>query len=179
MVRGSSNLPGRIARRAASGAQSLPRAICFGRKRHTGFKTAASMPLRMQRIGALVLVAAALLAVAGCGSSKKKSSTTTSTTAVTTPAKNAAIAAEVPAAIRSKGTLTVAADATYPPNEFIASNGKTVVGMDPDLAQALGGVLGLKMKVVNVTFDAIIPGISAKKYDLGMSSFTDTKEREK
>jgi polar amino acid transport system substrate-binding protein len=40
-----------------------------------------------------------------------------------------AIAAEVPAAIRSKGTVTVAADATYAPNEFIAPNGHTVVGM--------------------------------------------------
>jgi polar amino acid transport system substrate-binding protein len=85
----------------------------------------------------------------------------------------------VPAAIKAKGTLTVAADATYAPNEFIGSNGKTVVGMDADLAQALGKALGLKVKVVNATFDTIIPGIQAGKYDLGMSSFTDTKAREK
>ena len=36
----------------------------------------------------------------------------------------------VPAAIKSKGTLTVAADASYAPNEFIGSDGHTVVGMD-------------------------------------------------
>jgi polar amino acid transport system substrate-binding protein len=63
--------------------------------------------------------------------------------------------------------------------EFIASNGQTVVGVDPDLAQALGTVIGLKLKVVNATFDTIIPGIQAHKYDLGMSSFTDTKARQK
>jgi polar amino acid transport system substrate-binding protein len=51
--------------------------------------------------------------------------------------------------------------------------------MDPDLAKALAGALGLKAKVVNATFDGIIPGLAANKYDLGMSSFTDTKEREK
>jgi len=85
----------------------------------------------------------------------------------------------VPAAIKAKGTLTVAADATYAPNEFVAANGKTVIGMDPDLAQALGKVLGLKVKVVNATFDSIIPGLAAGKYDLGMSSFTDTKARQK
>jgi polar amino acid transport system substrate-binding protein len=85
----------------------------------------------------------------------------------------------VPQAIKSKGTLTVAADATYAPNEFVASNGKTVIGMDPDLAKALGQMLGLKVKVVNATFDSIIPGLAAGKYDLGMSSFTDTKAREK
>jgi polar amino acid transport system substrate-binding protein len=89
------------------------------------------------------------------------------------------VAAEVPAAYKTKGTLTVAADATYAPMELIASNGKTVVGMDPDLAVALASVMGLKANVVNATFDTIIPGISSHKYDLGMSSFTDTKERQK
>jgi len=76
-------------------------------------------------------------------------------------------------------TLVVATDATYAPNEFIDSDGKTVVGMDPDLAKAIGAVLHRKVKVVNATFDSIIPGLASGKYDLGMSSFTDTKEREK
>jgi polar amino acid transport system substrate-binding protein len=88
------------------------------------------------------------------------------------------VAAEVPQKYKSK-TLVVAADATYAPNEFIASNGHTVVGMDPDLAVALAGVMGVKVKVVNATFDSIIPGLQSGKYDLGMSSFTDTKAREK
>jgi len=113
--------------------------------------------------------------VGGCGSSDS-SSEATSTPAGGT--KNAAAAAQVPAAVRSKGTLRVAADATYPPNESIATDGKTVVGMDADLAKAIGGALGLKVTVVNGTFDSIIPGLASGKYDLGMSSFTDTKERE-
>jgi len=37
----------------------------------------------------------------------------------------------------------------------------------------------LKAEVKNATFDSIIPGLASNKYDLGMSSFTDTKEREK
>jgi polar amino acid transport system substrate-binding protein len=96
-----------------------------------------------------------------------------------TPQKNAKLAAEVPASIRAKGTLTVAEDASYAPDEFIASNGKTVIGMDADLAQALATVLGLKANVVNATFDSIIPGLASGKYDLGMSSMTDTKARQK
>jgi len=92
---------------------------------------------------------------------------------------NAKIAAEVPAKVKAKGTLTVAADATYAPDEFIASDGHTVVGMDADLAKALGTLLGLKVNVVNATFDTIIPGLASGKYDLGMSSFTDTKARQK
>jgi polar amino acid transport system substrate-binding protein len=93
--------------------------------------------------------------------------------------KNPKIAAQVPSAIRAKGVLVVAADATYAPNEFVAPDGHSVIGMDPDLATALGAVLGLKMKVVNASFDTIIPGIQSGKYGLGMSSFTDTKAREK
>jgi polar amino acid transport system substrate-binding protein len=38
--------------------------------------------------------------------------------------------------------------------------------------------MGLQPDIQNVTFDAILPGLEAGKYDLGMSSFTDTKERE-
>ena len=89
------------------------------------------------------------------------------------------IAAQVPSSIKSSGTLSVAADATYAPNEFIAADGNTVIGMDADLAKAIAQVMGLKADVKNVTFDSIIPGLAANKYDLGMSSFTITKEREK
>jgi len=93
--------------------------------------------------------------------------------------KNPKIAGEVPAEIQAKGTLTVASDATYAPMEFIAANGKTVVGVDADLAKALGQVLGLKLRVANATFSTIIPGLQSGKYDLGMSSFTATKKRQK
>jgi polar amino acid transport system substrate-binding protein len=85
----------------------------------------------------------------------------------------------VPAAIAKKGTVTVAADATYAPNEFIASNGHTVIGMDADLANAIFPLLGLKANLVNATFSTIIPGLTSGKFDVGMSSFTDTKAREK
>jgi polar amino acid transport system substrate-binding protein len=128
------------------------------------------------RPGTAVLAVAvvAVLAVTGCGSSKKSS-----TSSNVSAAKNSKIAAEVPAAIRNKGTLTVASDATYAPNEFIGPDGKTVVGMDPDLVKALADVMGLKAKVVNATFATIIPGMQAGRFDMGASSFTDTKEREK
>ncbi len=109
-------------------------------------------------VGAAALV---LVVLAGCGSSSSSSSTastgsTTSSTA--TAAANPAIAAEVPAAVKSKGTLTVAADASYAPNEFIAPDGHTVIGMDADLANALFPLLGSRSTFVNATFDTIIPG---------------------
>lgn len=141
------------------------------------------MPFKTKRLAILGLIAFASAGAAGCGSDDSTSSTASAgTTAASTstaaaPAGSGA-AALVPADVKSKGTLTVAADATYAPNEFIAKDGKTVQGTDADLAAAIGKQLGLKVEVKNVTFDSIIPGLAAKKYDLGMSSFTDTKERE-
>ena|SRR5437764_9212392 len=136
-----------------------------------------------------ILLAAALAALiavsAGCGGSKKSSSsttsagTTTTSTSTTSVSMDSKIAAEVPAKIKSKGTLTVATDATYAPNEFVGSNGKTLMGWDVELGQDLGKVMGLNWKFVNASFDTIIPGLQSGKYDIGMSSFSDTKEREK
>jgi polar amino acid transport system substrate-binding protein len=122
--------------------------------------------------------------IAGCGSSSSTpagTSGSTGTSAATPPTTgaNPAVAKLVPASIKAKGTLTVAADATYPPDESIAPDGHTVVGMDPDLVKALAAVMGLKANVINVSFDSIIPGLAAGKYDLGASSFTDNKVREK
>jgi polar amino acid transport system substrate-binding protein len=133
------------------------------------------------RLAIAIAVAAATAGIAsGCGSSG--GSSTTSTTLTATPdisvSVDKKVAAQVPSDIKSKGTLTVAADATYAPNEFIASNGNTVIGMDADLAKAIAQAMGLDATVKNVTFDSIIPGLAANKYDLGMSSFTITKERE-
>lgn len=85
----------------------------------------------------------------------------------------------VPASIASKGVLTIAMDATYPPDESIAADGHTIVGFDADLGNALAKELGLKANLENIKFDNIIPGLQDGKYDVGLSSFTDTKAREK
>ncbi len=82
----------------------------------------------------------------------------------------------VPAAVKSSG-LKVAADATYPPDEFV--QGGKIVGMDADLVNALGKVMGVKVSIKNVTFNDIISGMVAGRYNIGASSFTDEKSREK
>jgi polar amino acid transport system substrate-binding protein len=124
---------------------------------------------------------ATALAVAACGGGSSSSGGNKSGgSGGPAPSATAdkAVAGLVPAKFKSK-TLSVATDPTYAPNEFIGSNGKSIVGMDVDLTQALAGAMGLKANMVRSTFDAIIPGLAAGKYDLGVSSFGDTKEREK
>lgn len=124
------------------------------------------MVSRSSKFYGATLAAAAASALVACGSASAAGSVPSVTKLV-------------PSSVKSAGVLTVAADASYAPDEFIASDGKTVVGMDADLANALGKVMGLKVKISNVTFSTIIPGMAAGKYLMGASSFTDTKAREK
>ncbi|HEX2807144.1 MAG TPA: ABC transporter substrate-binding protein, partial [Kineosporiaceae bacterium] len=121
--------------------------------------------------------------LAGCGSSGSAgaggaSSAASGSGAQPTVSKDAALAAMVPAAITTKGTLTVGTDASYAPNEFIDADGKTVIGFDADLAKAIGSVLGLKVVLQNAPFGTLVEGVKTGKFDLGMSSFTINAERE-
>ncbi len=152
------------------------------------------MRSRLFAVLALVALLATAIVAVGCGDDDEDDGGDTTAAATETSgggggdltatpdidvAADQAIANAVPAEIKSTGTLTVAADATYPPMEFYAEgDNKTVIGADADIAKALGQIMGLEAKVQNVTFDSILPGLAAGKYNLGLSSFTDTKERE-
>jgi polar amino acid transport system substrate-binding protein len=132
------------------------------------------MAIQLRQLGRASLVGSALLASLLATASAYGATTPNPIASVKT---NPALAAKVISSIRKSGTLVVAADATYAPNEFVQSG--QVVGMDADLAAGIAKVLNLKLSIINETFDGIIPGLAAKKYSLGMSSFTDTKLREK
>jgi polar amino acid transport system substrate-binding protein len=121
---------------------------------------------------AVTLAVAALLAA--CGSSDAGRAPAS---AAPTPSVNASLASGLPAALRTNG-LRVAIDPSYAPNEFFDKDGRTIIGMDVDLAKALGQVLGVTVTVVKTGFDAIIPGLASGTYNAGMSSLTDTKKRE-
>jgi polar amino acid transport system substrate-binding protein len=136
-------------------------------------------PLARATLGA-ALVAVAVLAAAcsSSSSSSSSSSTTLPTTSIPTQTKVASVAQLVPSAIAATGQVTYAMDATYPPDEFTAPGSTTIIGMDADLGTAIAQVMGLTPVLKNVTFDAIIPGLQAGKYDVGLSSFTDTLARQ-
>ena len=142
---------------------------------------------RTGRLGIVVLAATTVLAAA-CSKSTPSASggsgSPTNSACSAAPSNSygatcdPALAAEVPAALRSNGTITVASDATYPPMESITPGTTTIVGADPDLGAALATTLGIPFQFQNVTFGKILLGLKAGQYDLGMSSFTDEKSRE-
>ncbi|MFE4539550.1 ABC transporter substrate-binding protein [Streptomyces scopuliridis] len=84
---------------------------------------------------------------------------------------------QLPKAIQDKGVIKVGSDIAYPPVEFKDKSGKTV-GIDPDLADALGKQLGVKFEFENGTFDTLLTGLRSKRYDIAMSAMTDTKDRQ-
>jgi polar amino acid transport system substrate-binding protein len=92
-------------------------------------------------------------------------------------APNAAAVAKLPASIKKSGFMTFGVDATYRPNEFKDAKGNPI-GWEVELVNAVAADLGVKVHYVVATFDAILPAIKGGKYDAGISSFTDTKERE-
>jgi polar amino acid transport system substrate-binding protein len=142
------------------------------------------------RLTALIAVIAfaAVTVAAGCGSSDDDGDTTGTTASggelTATPdinvAKDDQIAAAATDAVLQSGQLSVASDATYPPMEFFGPNDNTtVIGADADISKALGQIMGLTAKVENTPFDSILPGLTAGKYDVGISSFTDSLDRQK
>jgi polar amino acid transport system substrate-binding protein len=121
------------------------------------------------------IAVAAALALTGCASNSEGSGPTG--TVSNTVGKQADLAALVPANIKSAGKLIVGVNVPYSPNEYI-QNGK-VVGFDVDLMDATAKVLGLTTEYRQAAFEKIVPSVKAGTFDIGMSSFTDTKEREK
>src|SRR5690606_9677654 len=89
-----------------------------------------------------------------------------------------AIAATVPERIRQAGKLVVGVNVPYQPNEYRDASGE-IVGFDVDLFDAVATTLGLRVDYVESAFEKIIPAIQAGTYDVGMSSITDSREREK
>ena len=90
-----------------------------------------------------------------------------------------ALVAKLPDKIKTAGKIVVGTDATYAPNEFLDTDGKTVVGMDVDIFNAIAAKFGVKVEYVPATFDSIILGVSSSKYDIGLSSFTINDDRKK
>ncbi|WP_371851171.1 ABC transporter substrate-binding protein [Rhodococcus tukisamuensis] len=87
------------------------------------------------------------------------------------------IAALVPPDIASTGRLVIGVNVPYAPNEFKDESGE-IVGFDVDLMTAVAGVMGLTADFKQADFARIIPAVQAGTFDMGASSFTDTKERE-
>ncbi|WP_406004315.1 ABC transporter substrate-binding protein [Streptomyces sp. NBC_00987] len=123
------------------------------------------------RIAAVCAIAVAgTMLLAACGDQTKNGPRNSASA-------QAPLADLLPKEIKDKGVIKVGSDIAYPPVEFKDKSGKTV-GIDPDIGAALGKQLGVTFQFQNGTFDTLITGLRSKRYDLAMSSMTDTKDRQ-
>jgi polar amino acid transport system substrate-binding protein len=118
---------------------------------------------------------ASSLALTGCASNSEGGGPTGAGT--WSVSADSSLSGSVPAKIKSAGKLVVGVNVPYSPNEF--QQGGKIVGFDVDLMDATAKVLGLKTEYREAAFEKIIPAVQGGTFDIGMSSFTDTKEREK
>ncbi|MFJ9601372.1 ABC transporter substrate-binding protein [Streptomyces althioticus] len=89
-----------------------------------------------------------------------------------------AIAAKVPAEVRKRGTLEVVnSSGSAAPLTFVATDNKTVIGVEPDIASLVADVLGLELRLNPVSWENIFVGLDSGKYDAGFSNITVTEER--
>lgn len=134
----------------------------------------------MKKLIVLLALVLSLVAVAACGDdSEVAQPVDQEAQAFRDVGVDQSAAALVPAAIRKEGKLIIPTAATYPPNEFIAEDGETIIGMDPDLARAIAQRLNLEVELVAEDFDSIIPGVESGDYIVVLSSTTVTPERTK
>ncbi|MFI2505927.1 ABC transporter substrate-binding protein [Streptomyces sp. NPDC018972] len=125
---------------------------------------------RTAAVGAIAVAGALLLT--GCGDQTDEGNDVG-----TSETSAAPLADKLPDDIRKAGVIKVGSDIAYAPVEFKDGSGKTV-GIDPDLADAMGKQLGVKFEFENGTFDTLITGLRSDRYDIAMSAMTDTKDRQ-
>ncbi|HPX37935.1 MAG TPA: ABC transporter substrate-binding protein [Mycobacterium sp.] len=125
----------------------------------------------------MVVAAVGAVTLSGCSKSGESGSGSTAGGASVSAKKVDEIAASVPDDIKSTGKLVVGVNIPYAPNEFKDASGK-IVGFDVDLMNAVASTMGLTADFREADFAKIIPSIQQGTFNVGMSSFTDTKERQ-
>lgn len=83
----------------------------------------------------------------------------------------------VPKQIRDKGVMVFGVNPSAAPTTFTGSDGQTFVGMDADISRALGKILGIQISYKSTTFDALIPGLQANRFDAAISDMGVTLDR--
>jgi cystine transport system substrate-binding protein len=89
-----------------------------------------------------------------------------------------ALAADLLATAKARGTLRIALEGTYPPFNFKDPKTGQLAGYDVDVARLLAAKLGLKPEFVSTEWAAILAGLGAGKYDVIISQVGITPKRQ-
>ena len=78
-------------------------------------------------------------------------------------------------AIKASGKLVVGTEGAYPPFNFY--QGAKLTGFEIELAEAVGRKMGLAIEWKALSFDALLAGLKADRWDMVVASFGITEER--
>ncbi|MEV0535008.1 ABC transporter substrate-binding protein [Kitasatospora sp. NPDC050463] len=121
---------------------------------------------RRPAAAALSLSTAGALLLTGCGGDEQA--------AAKDPVQE--LRSRIPKAQHSAGVLRIGSDLNYAPVDFRGVEGKPD-GIDPDIANAVGKILGLRIETVDTPFEKLIPNLHAKQFDVAMSGLSDVRQR--
>ncbi|MDT3398930.1 ABC transporter substrate-binding protein [Streptomyces sp. B1866] len=89
-----------------------------------------------------------------------------------------AAAAKLPEAVRKRGTLRLGGSAeSAPPLAFTATDDKTRIGVEVDIAVLVADTLGLKPDLQQVSWENLFVGLDSGKFDGVFNNVTVTEER--
>lgn len=128
---------------------------------------------------AVVMCAAFFTACASTApaeSAAPSESAAASQAAAESAAPSEAAATGILADIKAAGKLVMLTNAAFAPYEYLGSD-NNVAGVDVDLAKAIADKIGVKLEVVNMDFDGLIPALVAGKGNLVAAGLTITDER--
>jgi len=134
--------------------------------------------MKLIHLAPVAIAASVALMLTGCVNNAPTATTPSSSASAAAVTKDDAAAALLPEDVAASGKLVMGTDATYAPNEFKDADGNPI-GWEIELADAMAAKLGLTSEYQVAKFDNIIPSITGGKYNLGLSSFFDTVERQK
>lgn len=117
----------------------------------------------MKKIIAMVLAAMMVLSLAACSTSE--------------PAATEAAAAEATVKTVQAGKLIMATNAAFPPYEYVDEDGKTIIGIDAEIAGMVASELGLELQIEDMEFASILTAVQTGKVDIGLAGMTVTEER--
>jgi polar amino acid transport system substrate-binding protein len=104
-------------------------------------------------------------------------SSATSASAAGSPA--APLFRDLPASIQQSKVINIGTSVAYPPYDYNTATNPTVIGFEPDLRAAIAKLLGVTFITHVVTFQELIPGIQAGRFQIAMDGISDTPSREK
>ena len=89
-----------------------------------------------------------------------------------------ALAADLLDTVKSRGTLKIAVEGTYPPFNFKDQKSGELTGFDVDVAKLLAAKMGVKPEFITTEWSGILAGLSAGKYDVIVNQVGVTAKRQ-